>query len=65
MVHGHRHVKLEVGVYAQDHRNLRFRPLDADRPHLISSLRCRLQLPPEERERTDDTVRGLVRGELL
>jgi hypothetical protein len=66
MVHGHGHVEVEVGVHAQDHCNPRVRPLGADHRHVISSLRCRQQHPPEEQERTDDTVRGhATGGELL
>jgi hypothetical protein len=56
MVHGHHHVEVEVRVHAQDRLDLSVRPLGADHPHVISSLRCRQQLPPDERERTDDTV---------
>jgi hypothetical protein len=66
MVHGHGYVELEVGVHAQDHLDLGVRPLVADHRHVISSLRCRQQLPPEEQERTDEcAVRGRVTNELL
>jgi hypothetical protein len=51
MVHGHGHVDIEVRVHAQDRLDLSVWPLGADRRHVISSLRCRQQLPPEERER--------------
>jgi hypothetical protein len=67
MVHGYGYVELEMGVYAQDHRNLSVRPFGADRPHVrklpsLSPADC-----PEEQERTDDTVRGhaTTGGELL
>jgi hypothetical protein len=56
MVHGYGHVEVQVRVHAQDRLDLSVRPLGADHRHVISSLRCRQQLPPEERERTDDTV---------
>ena len=46
-------------------RNLRVRPFGADRRHVPSSFRCSGHFPPEERERTDDTVRGHATGELL
>jgi hypothetical protein len=65
MVHGHGDVEVQVRVHAQDRLDLGARPLGADHRHVISSLRCRQQLPPEELERTDDTVRGHLRGELL
>ena len=35
---------------------LSVRPFGADHRHVICSLRCRQQLPPDEQERTDDTV---------
>src|SRR5215207_7280544 len=56
MINIHGHVEVEVRVHAQDRLDLSVRPLGADHRHLISSLRYRQQLPPEEQERTDDTV---------
>jgi hypothetical protein len=65
MVHSHRHVEVEVCIHAQDHLGLGVRPFGADRRHVSSSFQCRGNLPPEEEERTDDTVRGHITGELL
>jgi hypothetical protein len=65
MVHDHSHVEVEVRVYTQDHRDLRLRPFGVDRPHVRKLLSMSLSLRPEEQERTDDTVRGHVRSELL
>src|SRR5215210_2134936 len=56
MINSHGHVEVEVRVHAQDRLDLSVRPFGADHRHVISSLRCRQQLPPEEQERTDDTV---------
>src|SRR5918995_4172070 len=56
MVQHYRHVEVEVCVHAQDRLDLGVRPLGADHRHVISSFRCRQQLPPDEQERTDDTV---------
>ena len=57
MVDGYRYVEVQVRVHAQDHHALGgLQPLGAARPHVPSSFRCRHQLPPGERESTDDTV---------
>src|SRR5215203_2402012 len=56
MINSHGHVEVEVRIHAQDRLDLSVRPFSADHRHVISSLRCRQQLPPDEQERTDDTV---------
>jgi hypothetical protein len=66
MVHGYCYVEVEVGVYAQDHRKLGVRPLCVGRLHVRKLLSTSRSVRPEERERTDDTVRGhAAGGELL
>jgi hypothetical protein len=65
MVHGHPHVEVQVRIHTQDHRKLRVRPLGADLLHVRKLLSTSRSVRPEERERTDDTVRGHLRGELL
>jgi hypothetical protein len=66
VVHGHRHVEVEMRVHAQDHRNLCVRYFSADRPHVRKLLSMSPSLRPEEQQRTDDTVRGhATGGELL
>lgn len=66
VVEGYRHVEVEVRVHTQDHRNLRdVRLLGTDRPHVRKLLSMSRSLRAGERERTDDTVRGHVTGELL
>src|SRR5215203_4419120 len=56
MINSHGHVEVEVRVHAQDRLDPSVPPLGADHRHGSSSFRCRHQLPPDEQERTDDTV---------
>jgi hypothetical protein len=66
MVHDHSHVEVEVRIYTQDHRDLGVRPFCADRRHVSRApFAVAVTSQPEEQERTDDTVRGHVRSELL
>jgi hypothetical protein len=67
MVDSYRYVEVEVRVHTQDHHALGgLRYFGADSPHVPIPFHVALTSRPEERERTDDTVRGhATGGELL